>query len=182
MDYQNQTSGNAFTTNCVLLNNLLKWFFLLHTLLQPCPVIRSRTSLNTFNSNKMVKSETSLKKALRPLFIASKLFGICPFSIKHERVTYTGTILSIVMLVAYCSFHLISVFGELSDNSNESNFVTMTINTFNRYSGIASLFIMLVMGMVHQRKILNAIRLMHSIDVMFQEEVNIKIDDSTYSR
>lgn len=130
----------------------------------------------------MVKSETSLKKALWPLFIVSKLFGICPFSIKRERVTYTGTILSIIMLIAYCSFHIISVFDELSDNSNEANFVTMTINSFNRYSGIASLFIMLVMGMVHQTKILKALQIMHSIDIMFQEEVNIQIDDSSYSR
>lgn len=140
------------------------------------------TSPYDFNSNKMVKSETSLRKALLPLFIVSKLFGICPFSIKHERVTYTGTILSIVMLIGYCSFHIISVTNELADNSNESNFVTITINSFNRYSGIASFVIILIMGILHQKDILNALQIMHSIDEMFQEDVNIKIDDSKYSR
>lgn len=130
----------------------------------------------------MVKSETSLKKALQPLFILSKLFGICPFSIKDERVTYTGTISSIIMLIAYCSFHIISVSDELADNGNESNFVTMTINSFNRYSGIVSLCIIIVMGIVHQKDILSALQIIHSMDAMFQEEVNIKIDDSKYSR
>lgn len=130
----------------------------------------------------MGKSETSLKKALWPLFIVSKIFGICPFSIKHERVTYTGTILSIIMLIAYCSFHIVSVTNALSDDSNESNFVTVTINSFNRYSGIASLFIIITMGIVHQKDIISAIQIMHSIDDMFQDDVNIKIDDSKYSR
>lgn len=157
------------------------------------------------NFIKMVKRETSLKQALWPLFIVSKLFGICPFSIRHERISYVGTFLSTVMLISYCSFHFIrsvvrrvsisirlylilrfiaciSVSGELTDNSSDTNFVTMTINSFNRYSGIVSLFVISVMGIVHQTRILNAVQIMHSIDSMFRRDVNIQIDDSIYSR
>ncbi|XP_037033185.1 putative gustatory receptor 28b [Bradysia coprophila] len=136
----------------------------------------------TFNSTEMVKGGTSLKRALWPLFIVSKLFGICPFSIRHERVSYLGTIVSIVMLASYCSFHFISASDELTDNSSETNFVTMAINSFNRYSGIVSLFVIAVMGIVHQKEILNALQIMHSIDGIFRKEVNIEIDDSIYSR
>ncbi len=78
--------------------------------------------------------------------------------------------------------YLLSASDELIDNSNETNFVTMTINSFNRYSGIASLFIILVTGIIHQKSILNALQIMHSVDGMFQKEVNVNIDDSRYSR
>lgn len=41
---------------------------------------------------------------------------------------------------------------------------------------------MIVMGIVHQKDILSALQIMHCMDVMFQEEINIIIDDSKYSR
>lgn len=130
----------------------------------------------------MVTSDTNLKKALQPLFTVSKLFGICPFAIKNERVTYTGTICSIIILIAYLTFHIICVIDGLTNSSENDNFVTMTINSFNRYSGVVSLLIIIVVGIVQQKKVLSALQIMHNVDTMFKEDVNIKIDDSKYSR
>lgn len=130
----------------------------------------------------MVTKETNLKSALLPLFLISKLFGICPFSIKNECVTYTGTISSFIILIAYCTFHIISVSDGLANTSNEPNFVTVTINSFNRHSGFVSLVILILMAIVHQKEVTKALRIMHKVDTMFKEEVNIKIDDSQYSR
>ncbi|XP_059617730.1 putative gustatory receptor 2a [Phlebotomus argentipes] len=128
----------------------------------------------------------SFRESLRSLFYFSRVCGLAPISINFKDITEIstskfGTIYSVLVGIAYGSFHVISSLFNLNEQ-DDSNIITSVINYYNRYSRLALFWICILNAIVNQRRIVRAIRLIENVDKLFASELNCRTNNVKFSR
>lgn len=123
----------------------------------------------------------SLRKALAPMLLYSRLAGVCPFGRNPPKVSKFGSFMSILISASFSIFHFLGTFKSLIKKS-DPNFVAITINSFNRYQGIASMLLYISMAAIFQGRIVQGLLTMESVDKIFIEKLRNQPNNRNYRR
>lgn len=121
-----------------------------------------------------------VRQALLPLFIASKVFCVNPFS-RELRTSISGSLLTVCGAIGYTIFHLCMINLDVSVESNK-NFVAVIIDSYNRYSGFSAFCVIVISSILTQNKIIKALRMLETIDCIFDEKFGLIVDNQTWQR
>ncbi|EAT41198.2 AAEL007142-PA [Aedes aegypti] len=176
-----------------------------------CPVSVKQVAVESGERPKSSSGKGSngnLLQHLRPLFLVSRLFSLNPFRIVHKsgKEVQISSTLGILQCVAACvgygAFHLYTTYSDDFDTAeksknatrnatdasdpvqekSEQNFVSVMIDTYNRYSGLG-LYWVLVIGAIGNRRILiRFVESLQEVDQIFETKLNVVVNNLHWKR
>ncbi|GAB0099338.1 Gustatory receptor [Sergentomyia squamirostris] len=128
----------------------------------------------------------SFRESLRFLLYFSRLCGLAPISVDFRgsgtiSSSRLGIIYSILVAIAYGSFHVASSIFNLSEKE-EHNIITNVINYYNRYSRLVLFWVCIGNALINQRRIIQTFNLIENVDKLFATELNIHSNHAKFSR
>lgn len=121
-----------------------------------------------------------LRKSMLPLYIISKLLCSGAFSLNNLRPSKFGTIITICQAFAYCIFHVYS--SRHSMSKSVKNMVRQLIDAHNQYVGLSAFCFLVFASLFVQPKVVRIIQNLEDIDRIFQQNLNITVDNRKWRR
>lgn len=122
-----------------------------------------------------------VRKAFIPLHLVSKVLCICPFSLNKLKPSRVGSLITIFQAICYTIFHLWMVNRDMSAESTK-NLVGIIIDSYNRYSGFWAFCVLVIASIAMQQKVVQLIRQLEIVDLIFQQKFNIVVDNRVWRR
>lgn len=122
----------------------------------------------------------SLRKAVLPLYISSKILCIGAFSLKKLRPSKIGTTVAILQAIGYCTFHLWS--SRQTTSQSSKNMVRQLIDAYNQYCGLCAFCFLIVASLLTQSQTIRIIQNVEDIDKIFQQKLGIAVDNRKWRR
>lgn len=128
-------------------------------------------------------SNVSFKQSIYPLFIISKFTGTWPFSLYPLKVSVLGTLLSVGTITGYSIYHIIAAARNTAvSKTNTISFITIIIESFNRYSGLFCVVVLSCTMNINQRNMVRALEVIEEVDREFASVITYPIDNTNIRR
>lgn len=122
-----------------------------------------------------------VRNALFPLHLTSKILCTSPFSLNKLQPSIAGSIFTIFVAVAYIIFHLWGVNRDMNAETTK-NLIGIIIDSYNRYSGFCAFCILVIASVTVQKKSVQMIQILESIDSIFHRKFDITVDNYVWRR
>lgn len=122
----------------------------------------------------------SLRKAMLPLHIFSKILCIGAFSLEKLRPSKLGTITTICQAMVYFVIHVWASRQNMSQTTK--NMVHQLIDAYNQYSGLCAFYILVIISLCKQSKIVQTIRNIEDVDGIFQQKFCHCVENRKFRR
>lgn len=114
-----------------------------------------------------------------PLHLISKCVALDAFSIKSLRPSWIGTSISIGLWISYTTFHVYSAQTNL--NQNDLNFISLIIDSYNRYSNLFCLCVIIIMANFQQKKLSAIHNQFEYVDEVCSKHLSLTINNIKWS-
>lgn len=116
----------------------------------------------------MKMSTQNFNKAIQPLLVICKIFGMVPFQFSNGnyRISWMGIAYNVALIIGYlCGFSYM-IYKDLTNPS--TNLLLHTITTLQNLSGLGVIIVVWISSLVNQKQYMTALNKMNEIDKLFR--------------